>query len=92
MGYHTTTLLDTTQEKTGDAFPVPRRDRLLFAVDLAGGGICEIQARQSGGPWRTLKTFAAPGELNVENFGWHEVRAAARESAGARITVTMSGR
>lgn len=92
MGYHTKTILDVSENTTGDACSATRFSHLLFVVTLTGTVTCAIQARQTDGNWKALDSFTSSGELNVENFGWHEIRAVTSGMSSATAKVVLSWR
>jgi len=92
MGYHKVALLNTSENAVGEACAIHRHQRLLFVVHIQGQANCTVQARQLDGDWKTLETFAASGELNTDNYGWHEVRATASGMQNAKVNVDVSWR
>ncbi len=92
MGYHTHTLLETTVDATGDAVGVAHLDRLLVVATLSGTATCQVQGRLVDGSWRALATFTVSGELNLDNFGWHELRAVASDLDGGSVAALLSWR
>ena len=96
MSYHQIALLDTEADAQGEPVDVSDCGRLLFVVDLDGedgfSATVSVQGRQREGVWHELDSFGWSGELNLDNYGWHEVRATACELAGARVRVGLSWR
>ncbi len=92
MPYHTTTLLSVTEDTEGAAFSVSRYASLLIVVTIGGQATCRVEGRQQGGEWKELESFSQSGELNLENYGWHQIRAVAEDMASGSAIVEMSWR
>ncbi len=92
MGYHSKTILQCTQDTEGAAQPAALYERMLFAVAITGSASCAIQARQAGADWIDIETLSESGEVNLENYGWYEVRAVASDLTDASVNVAMSWR
>ena len=81
-------ILNVVADTVGNNYRVGRRERYLFLVTITGAAIVTIQGRQKNGTWVVLATSDISCDVNVDNYGWYEVRAAVT-AMGMPATATV---
>jgi len=79
----------------GTPHPIHQMDQILVTIDIETNANVEIEGRQLDGDWKSLdptgSVFTSDDELNIENYGWYEIRATAN-TVTDEVTVYMTGR
>ena len=85
------TILNVIADTIGEPYYIGRRSQLLFTITTTLVGTCKIQARQKNEDWKDIASTAVSAEVNMDNYGWHEIRAITTGMGlGASVKVVWS--
>ena len=86
------TILDVTVNTIGDVYRLSSKQQHLFVITITGVATVAVQGRQKNGSWREFGSVIANNEINLDDYGWYEIRAVSTGMVGGTANVVWSWR